>query len=105
MQDLRELAAVLRELSKFSSSSGGSATPDEMMGDGDNGGELTEQEIEERVNRLREWTDSEKVGLGIKTILTTAETARLSARPAEWFAEQLAGQIARFGSYNLKGGY
>ena len=57
------------------------------------------------MNRLREWTDSEKVGLGIKTILTTAETARLSARPAEWFAEQLAGQIARFGSYNLKGGY
>jgi vesicle-fusing ATPase len=42
------------------------------------------------------YTGSERVGVGVKTILTTSETARLSADPAEWFAEQISQQIARW---------
>ncbi|KAL1842422.1 hypothetical protein VTJ49DRAFT_5270 [Mycothermus thermophilus] len=80
VQDTRELATVLAESGAF----GG----DEVVG--------------QVLDRVREYTGGEdRVGVGIKTILTTAETARLSAEPAEWFAEQLGGQIARYSySYN-----
>ncbi|KAK4133119.1 AAA-domain-containing protein [Trichocladium antarcticum] len=75
VQDTRELAAVLRESGAFEGPAGG---------------------VDEVLDRVREYTNGERVGVGIKTILTTAETARLSAQPAEWFAEQIAGQIARY---------
>lgn len=75
VQDTRELAAVLRESGAFEGLAGG---------------------VDEVLDRVREYTNGERVGVGIKTILTTAETARLSAQPAEWFAEQIAGQIARY---------
>lgn len=76
VQDARELAAVLGESGAFD-----------------------QADVNEVVNRVREYTDSDRVGVGIKTILTTAETARLSAQPAEWFAEQIARQIARYNPY------
>ncbi|KAJ4306729.1 transport between ER and Golgi ATPase protein [Collariella sp. IMI 366227] len=79
VQDTRELANVLAESGAFE------------------GGE----EVNEVLGRLGEYTNSERVGVGIKTILTTAETARLSAEPAVWFAEQIAGQVAR---WNPRGG-
>lgn len=74
VQDTRELAAVLGESGAFEGPA----------------------DVNEVLNRVREYTNGERVGVGIKTILTTAETARLSAEPAEWFAEQIAGQIARY---------
>lgn len=51
-------------------------------------------DVTEVVNRVVEYSNSQRVGVGIKTILTTAETSRLNSRPAEWFAEQMAEQIA-----------
>lgn len=77
VQDTRELSAVLAESGAFE-------------GPGD---------VNQVLNRLREYTNSDRVGVGIKTILSTAETARLSAEPAEWFAEQIATQIARYNPY------
>jgi vesicle-fusing ATPase len=78
VQDTHELAAVLTESGAFE---GGKAGVDAALG------------------KVCLYTNSDRVGVGIKTILTTAETARLSAEPAEWFAEQIAGQIARYGGY------
>ena len=77
VQDTREMAAVL-------SASGAFESP---------------ADVNEVLNRVREYSNSDKVCVGIKTILTTAETARLSAEPVEWFAEQIAGQIARYSPY------
>ncbi|KAL2265251.1 hypothetical protein VTJ83DRAFT_6351 [Remersonia thermophila] len=75
VQDTRELAAVLAQ----SGALGG------------------EDAVWQVLDRVKEHTGEEdRVGVGIKTILTTAETARLSAEPAEWFAEQLGSQIARY---------
>ncbi|KAK4224988.1 P-loop containing nucleoside triphosphate hydrolase protein [Podospora fimiseda] len=48
------------------------------------------------VEAVRGITQSNDVRVGIKTILTTAETAKLSANPVEWFADQLAGEVARY---------
>ncbi len=70
---------------------------------GNSGAFESAADVNEVLNRVREYSNSEKVCVGIKTILTTAETARLSAEPAEWFAEQIAGQIARYSPY-AKGG-
>jgi vesicle-fusing ATPase len=77
VQDTREMATVLTESGAFEGPA----------------------DVNEVLNRLREYSSSDRVGVGIKTILTTAETARLSAEPAEWFAEQIAGQIARANPY------
>jgi vesicle-fusing ATPase len=77
VQNTREMEAVLAESGTFESPA----------------------DVNEVLNRVREYTNSERVGVGIKTILTTAETARLSAQPAEWFAEQIAGQINRYNPY------
>ncbi|KAL2167899.1 hypothetical protein VTG60DRAFT_636 [Thermothelomyces hinnuleus] len=77
VQDTRELSSVLAESGAFE-------------GPGD---------VNLVLNRLREYSNSDRVGVGIKTILTTVETARLSAEPAEWFAEQIATQIARYSPY------
>ncbi len=39
---------------------------------------------------------SQQVGVGIKTVLTIAESARLAgSEPGQWFAEQLGEQIQR----------
>jgi vesicle-fusing ATPase len=77
VQDTREMANVLTESGAFEGPA----------------------DVNEVLNRLREYSSSDRVGVGIKTILTTAETARLSAEPAEWFAEQIAGQIAKANPY------
>jgi vesicle-fusing ATPase len=77
VQDSKEMAAVLAASGAF---------------DGPGG-------VNEVMNKVGEFTGSDRVGVGIKTILTTAETARLSAEPAEWFAEQIAGQIARYNPF------
>ncbi|KAL2129982.1 hypothetical protein VTI74DRAFT_7051 [Chaetomium olivicolor] len=74
VQDTREMANVLAESGAFEGPA----------------------DVNEVLNKLREYSNSERVGVGIKTILTTAETARLSDTPAEWFAEQIAGQVARW---------
>jgi vesicle-fusing ATPase len=79
VQDTRELSAVLAESGAFE---GGAADVNLVL------------------NRVREYSSSDRIGVGIKTILTTAETARLSAEPAEWFAEQIATQIARYAPYS-----
>jgi vesicle-fusing ATPase len=75
VQDVREMGAVLAETGVFEGSPEG---------------------VDAVVRKVAEYTGSERVGVGVKTILTTSETARLSADPAEWFAEQIAGQIARW---------
>ncbi|KAK3297902.1 P-loop containing nucleoside triphosphate hydrolase protein [Chaetomium fimeti] len=78
VQDARELSAVLAESGAF---------PDPA-------------DVGLVLDRVRDYTGgSDRVGVGIKTILTTAETARLSQEPAVWFAEQIAGQIARYNPY------
>ncbi|KAK0634869.1 vesicular-fusion protein sec18-like protein [Bombardia bombarda] len=74
VQDLRELGTVLSETGVFESPA----------------------DINEVLNTVQSYTNSDSVGVGIKTILTTAESAKFSAEPGQWFAEQLAGQIARF---------
>lgn len=79
VQDTRELAAVLGESGAFEGP----------------------EDVNLVLNRVREYSgNSDRIGVGIKTILTTAETARLSAEPAEWFAEQIATQIARYNPYS-----
>lgn len=84
VQDMREMAAVLAESGAFESPA----------------------DVDAAISRLRDYTGAgsdpaaaDRVGVGIKTILTTAETARLSAEPAEWFAEQIAQQIARYNPF------
>jgi vesicle-fusing ATPase len=74
VQDVREMGAVLTETGVFEGREG----------------------VEQVLGKVAEYTGSERVGVGVKTILTTSETARLSADPAEWFAEQISQQIARW---------
>ncbi|KAK4205692.1 putative vesicular-fusion protein SEC18 [Triangularia verruculosa] len=47
------------------------------------------------VEDIHQTTGSSEVNVGIKTILTTLETAKLSEHPEEWFVEQVSGLIAR----------
>lgn len=78
VQDARELSAVLAESGAFDNPA----------------------DVQLVLDRVREYSNnSDRVGVGIKTILTTAETARLSAEPAEWFADQIAGHMARYSPY------
>jgi len=73
VQDYRELHAVLSKAGMFDA-----------------------RDINEALNAVREYTSgSEAVGVGIKTILTTAEEAQLSGEPVQWFAQQLAAQIVK----------
>ncbi|KAK1761065.1 P-loop containing nucleoside triphosphate hydrolase protein [Echria macrotheca] len=74
VRDLNELGVVLSEARMFASSA----------------------HVEEALKTVGEYASSDTVGVGIKTILTTAETAKLSSDPVNWFGEQLAGQIARY---------
>ncbi|KAK4167438.1 P-loop containing nucleoside triphosphate hydrolase protein [Cladorrhinum sp. PSN259] len=48
------------------------------------------------VEAVHSITNSDDVRVGIKTILTTAEKAKLSANPVEWFADRLAVEVARY---------
>lgn len=73
VRDLRELGIVLSEAGMFESPA----------------------DVNEALNTVRSYA-SDTVGVGIKTILTTAETAKLSSDPVQWFGEQLATQIARY---------
>ncbi|KAK3321121.1 P-loop containing nucleoside triphosphate hydrolase protein [Cercophora scortea] len=76
VRDLNELAVVLRETDAFDSEGG----------------------ITEVLNTLRSYGGSTDVNVGVKTILTTAESAKFSSEPGQWFAEQIAGQIVRYNS-------
>ncbi|KAK3941726.1 P-loop containing nucleoside triphosphate hydrolase protein [Diplogelasinospora grovesii] len=60
------------------------------------------QDIEEAVNMVVESNANGggAVGVGIKTILTIAESAKFSAQPSQWFADQLASQIARYSPHS-----
>jgi len=73
VRDLRELGVILTEAGMFGSPA----------------------DINEALNSVRSYA-SERVGVGIKTILTTAETAKLSSDPIQWFGEQIATEIARY---------
>ncbi|KAK4152873.1 P-loop containing nucleoside triphosphate hydrolase protein [Chaetomidium leptoderma] len=77
VQDTKEMAAVLAESGAFEGPA----------------------DVNEVLNQVAQYSSSDRIGVGIKTILTTAETARLSAEPAEWFAEQIAGHVARYNPY------
>lgn len=48
------------------------------------------------VQEIERATGSREVNVGIKTVLTSLETAKLSESPEEWFVEQISGQIARY---------
>lgn len=74
VRDLNELSQVLREANAFESPG----------------------EANEALNAIQEYSSSAQVGVGIKTVLTIAESARLAgSEPGQWFAEQLGEQIQR----------
>jgi len=75
VRDIRELAAVLQEANAFEN----------------------QADVNEALNTIREYGNgSQQVGVGIKTVLTIAESARLAgSEPGQWFAEQLGEQIQR----------
>ncbi|KAK0704792.1 P-loop containing nucleoside triphosphate hydrolase protein [Lasiosphaeris hirsuta] len=77
VEDLRQVGAVLQQSGIFESPA----------------------DINEALNAVRSYSNSEKVGVGIKTILDTAEVARLDADPATWFGEQMASEIAKYNPY------
>jgi vesicle-fusing ATPase len=54
--------------------------------------------VQEVLQKVREYAPEgdDRIGVGVKTILSTAETAKLSSDPPSWFAEQIAEQIARY---------
>lgn len=70
VRDLRELSNVLKEAGAFDS----------------------QADVNEALNTIQ----SDGIGVGIKTVLTIAESARLAgSEPGQWFAEQLGAQIQR----------
>ena len=77
VRDIRELGAVLDGLGAFSDSR-----------EGLNG-------VLRRVQEASGRADG-SVGVGVKKILNTAVLAQSDASPEEWFADQLAEQIALF---------
>jgi len=71
VQDLRELGAVLNGIYEPS-------------------------EINEALNLVNDYTSgTQAVGVGIKTILRTAEASKVSDAPVQWFGQTLANQIMR----------
>lgn len=75
VNNLQELGAVLNEVGAF-------------------GGD--QAAVSEVLNTLREYTGSDSVGVGVRTILTIAESADTSPDPKGWFVEKMAGLIARY---------
>jgi vesicle-fusing ATPase len=74
VRDLRELSSVLDEAKVFDS----------------------REQINSALNNIQSYSGSEEVGVGIKAVLTLAESARLAGGdPCEWFAEQMCGRIQR----------
>ncbi|KAK4122867.1 vesicular-fusion protein SEC18 [Parathielavia appendiculata] len=69
---------------------------------------LAEYEEPEHINhvlsKVSEYTGSDRVGVGIKTILAVNESVRSGgvADPAEQFAEEIAGEIAKY-NYSSSG--
>ncbi|OKL64293.1 Vesicular-fusion protein sec18 [Talaromyces atroroseus] len=68
--DMRELGAALSEFQAFDPAG-----------------------VNQSINMLRQYSDSDHVGVGIKTVLTMAESAQMVPEPAGWFAEQLGVAI------------
>lgn len=64
--DMRELGAALSQFQAFNPA-----------------------DIDQSISMLREYSDNDRVGVGIKTVLTMAESAQMVPEPASWFAEQL----------------
>lgn len=50
-------------------------------------------DMNQSLNSLRQDIGSDHVGVGIKTVLTMAESAAMVEQPGAWFAEQLKGAI------------
>jgi vesicle-fusing ATPase len=74
VRDLNELSNLLKEANAFDSPA----------------------DANEALNTIQEYANSQHVGVGVKTVLTIAESARLAgAEPGQWFAEQLGEQIQR----------
>ncbi|OAA57475.1 vesicular fusion factor [Niveomyces insectorum RCEF 264] len=71
--DMRELAAALQQFQAFD-----------------------EGDVNQALNTLRQYNGDggDRVGVGIKTVLTVAESAAMVADPAPWFADQMARAIA-----------
>ncbi len=70
VSDLQELSTALRELNA-----------------------LDPADANQALNTLRQTNRSDHVGVGIKTVLTMAESAAMVDEPAAWFAEQLGRAI------------
>jgi vesicle-fusing ATPase len=49
--------------------------------------------INQSISKLREYSDNDHVGVGIKTVLTMAESAQMVAEPVNWFVEQLGQAV------------
>ncbi len=73
VKDLRELGNALGEFGSFGSGA----------------------DINEALNLVQSYGNGDVVGVGIKTVLTIAESATMSAEPPQWFADQIGAQIAR----------
>jgi vesicle-fusing ATPase len=73
VKDVRELAAILGESGVFESPA----------------------DINEVINSLQQYRNSDEVGVGVKRVLSLASDARISQDPVGSFSEQLAMQIAR----------
>ncbi|KAK3371834.1 P-loop containing nucleoside triphosphate hydrolase protein [Lasiosphaeria ovina] len=74
VEDLRQLGRVLGESGAFASSA----------------------DVNEALNNVRSYTNSDTLRIGIKAILTTAVRAKDSDDATMWFAEQLSGQVAMY---------
>ncbi|KAK3314666.1 P-loop containing nucleoside triphosphate hydrolase protein [Apodospora peruviana] len=74
VKDVRELGIVLDKLGAF---------------------EGRRDVLQRALEAVREYSGRDMdVGVGVKMILTTAESARFSQDPADWFGQQMAAQIA-----------
>ncbi len=62
-------------------------------------GILDENDINQALYELQSSGQAGQMGLGVKTILETAEMANLSQDRAGWFTEQISAQIARTSAY------
>lgn len=45
------------------------------------------------LNTLRQYSDSDRASVGLRSVLKLAELSTMVAEPAAWFAEKLAGSI------------
>ena len=71
VSDLRELATALQEFDAFEPA-----------------------DMNQALITLGQYNSTDQVGVGIKTVLTMAESAAMVDDPASWFANQLGQTIA-----------